>query len=77
MTHIKIVAGMRLPGSHALTENEVAWVEFIRLASCETDPVPTLSRVQVLRQMFPDGWEQVGSKTSVETGKIAGATEHP
>ena len=35
-----------------LTENERAWVEFIRLTSRDTDPGPTLERVQQLRKMF-------------------------
>ena len=36
----------------AITPNELAWIEFIRLASGDTDPPPTLSRVQRLRQIF-------------------------
>lgn len=36
----------------AITPNELAWIEFIRLASGDTDPAPTLDRVQRLRQIF-------------------------
>jgi hypothetical protein len=35
-----------------LTENERAWIEFIRLASHDTDSKPTLERVQQLQKMF-------------------------
>lgn len=32
-----------------LTDNERAWVGFIRLISKDTDPAPTLARVQGVR----------------------------
>jgi hypothetical protein len=32
-----------------LTDNERAWVGFIRLISNDTDPAPTLARVQGVR----------------------------
>ena len=32
-----------------LTENERAWIGFIRLISKDTDPAPTLARVQGVR----------------------------
>ena len=35
-----------------LTANEVAWLEFLRLASQGTDPPVTLHRVQRLRTIF-------------------------
>lgn len=35
-----------------LTENERAWIEFIRLVSRDQDPKPTLERVQQLQKMF-------------------------
>jgi hypothetical protein len=38
----------------ALTRNERAWVEFLRLASGDTDPAPTLKTVQLLQAMFRD-----------------------
>lgn len=37
--------------SKPITENERAWIEFIRLTSCDTDPVPTLEIVQRLRSI--------------------------
>lgn len=38
----------------AITPNELAWISFIRIASCDTDPPPTLRRVQVLRRLLQD-----------------------
>ena len=35
-----------------ITENERAWIEFLRLTSDDTDPAPTLERVQKLRNIF-------------------------
>jgi hypothetical protein len=35
-----------------LTENELAWVDFVRLISNGTDPGPTLKRVQLLRRVL-------------------------
>lgn len=35
-----------------LTSNERFWLEVIRLASWDSDPAPTLERVQRLRQIF-------------------------
>ena len=35
-----------------LTANEHAWIEFIRLISSDSDPRPTLARVQALRRLF-------------------------
>jgi hypothetical protein len=52
MIDVMTVEGVRLPSGRALTENEWAWVTFLRLASCEADPVPTLGRVQTLRGVF-------------------------
>ena len=34
-----------------LTENERAWVEFLRTISLGRDPGPTLRRVQLLRRV--------------------------
>jgi len=45
------------PGSAAdasITQNELAWISFIRIASYDTDPPPTLRRVQVLRRLLQD-----------------------
>ena len=38
--------------SQALTENEGAWIEFLRLISRNMDPPPTLRGVQALRLGF-------------------------
>jgi len=35
-----------------LTSNEHFWLEVIRLASWDSDPAPTLERVQRLRRLF-------------------------
>lgn len=34
-----------------LTENERSWLEFLRMISLESDPAPTLRRVQLLRRI--------------------------
>ena len=35
-----------------LSENERAWIEFIRVITCGSDPAPTLARVSALRALF-------------------------
>lgn len=35
-----------------ITQNERAWIEIIRLASWDSDPKPTLARVQQVRRAF-------------------------
>lgn len=35
-----------------LTQNERFWLEVIRLSSWDSDPAPTLERVQQLRRIF-------------------------
>ena len=37
---------------HEITPNERFWIETIRLASRDTDPAPTLARVQEFRLIF-------------------------
>jgi hypothetical protein len=37
--------------AEALTENERAWLRFLRDVSKGTDPAPTLRRVQLLRRI--------------------------
>jgi len=34
-----------------LTENERAWLVFLRMISLDRDPAPTLRRVQLLRRV--------------------------
>lgn len=38
-------------GGPELTENEVAWIEFLRMIGQGRDPAPTLRRVQLLRRV--------------------------
>jgi hypothetical protein len=38
----------------AITPNEHFWLEVIRLASWDSDPAPTLEKVQKLRMIFQD-----------------------
>ncbi|MDZ7710636.1 MAG: hypothetical protein U5K36_11695 [Roseovarius sp.] len=38
-------------GPEDLTDNEVAWVEFLRMVGNGRDPRPTLRRVQLLRRL--------------------------
>lgn len=35
-----------------LTRHEVGWIEFLRLASNDSDPAPTLARVQALQRIL-------------------------
>jgi len=52
MTHTPV--SIFHPGLEDLTENERAWVGFLRLITQDTDPAPTLARVQALRCVFSD-----------------------
>ena len=38
-------------GSNELSENEAAWIDFLRLISNGRDLAPTLRRVQLLRRV--------------------------
>jgi hypothetical protein len=40
------------PTMHALSDNEIAWIEFLRLLSHDRVPSPTLAAVQALRLAF-------------------------
>ena len=66
MTGLKqSTAGFRVPSSHPLTENELAWIAFLRLITDDTDPVPTLVRIQAFRQ----AWQASGlHKAPIESG---------
>jgi hypothetical protein len=50
MTHAP--ASIFHPELEDLTENERAWIGFLRLITQDTDPAPTLARVQALRCVF-------------------------
>ena len=52
MVNVRLVDRCTAPG---LTENEAAWIEFIRLISCGTDPGPTLAAVQALCRALTPG----------------------
>ncbi len=45
-------ASIFTPELQDLTENERAWVGFLRLITSDTDPAPTLARVQAMRCVF-------------------------
>jgi len=52
MTHAP--ASIFHPELEDLTENERAWVGFLRLITQDIDPAPTLARVQALRCVFSE-----------------------
>lgn len=52
---------MPRPDLRPLTQNERFWLETIRLASWDTDPAPTLERVQQLRRIF-EPFERGGTR---------------
>lgn len=37
-----------------LSENEKAWIEFIRIISCGRDPAPTPARICALRSLLDE-----------------------
>jgi len=51
---IRAPSSVFTPALQDLTENERAWIGFLRLIVEDTDPPPTLSRVQALRRAFSD-----------------------
>ena len=46
------ISRMKAAWSKSITGNERAWIEFIRLASRDSDPAPTLEMVQKVRLLF-------------------------
>ena len=50
--HGRLGFGGAPKGMHDLTENERAWIEFLRLISNGCDPALTLRDVQLLRQIM-------------------------
>lgn len=48
-------ASFRLPPDHPPTENELAWVRFLRLLTDDRVPSLTLRHVQELRRMLTRG----------------------
>lgn len=43
--------GFQLPNDRDLSANERAWIEFLRIITGNSDPAPTLPRVQALRRL--------------------------
>ncbi len=54
----------RLPSDCPVTENELAWIGFLRLVSDDSDPAPTLKHVQLLRRLLMEA-------THISEGKDA------
>ncbi len=50
-TNAMSASGFRLPSDQPISENERAWIDFLRLVSCDSDPAPTLRCVQAMRQL--------------------------
>ena len=64
-----VVAGFRILSDRPISQNERAWIDFLRLASCDSDPAPTLRHVQAMRQLVGgcvDCESGVGKSSCVE-----------
>ena len=48
----EVIADPHAPTMLVLTRHEVGWIEFLRLASNDSDPAPTLARVQALQRIL-------------------------
>lgn len=46
----RVIEGCKLPSTNPLTENELAWIEFLRIVYDDTVPVPNFDQVVSLRQ---------------------------
>lgn len=46
----RVVAGFKLPSATPISENEMLWIEMIRLIFDDLVPVPILPLVQALRE---------------------------
>ena len=55
MMHRRVVNGFKLPEYHSPTENELTWIEFLRIISNGTDPGFDLAASQMLQQFFRRG----------------------
>jgi hypothetical protein len=56
------------PKVDELTENERAWIGFLRLITRDTDPSPTLARVQAMRCVF----QTITHPTEIKVWKALG-----
>ncbi len=50
----KMQSSELMPSLEDITENERAWVGFLRLITNDLDPAPTLACVQAMRRVFLD-----------------------
>ena len=48
------VAGFNMPSERPISDNESAWIDFLRLVSRDSDPTPTLLCVQLLRLLIEE-----------------------
>lgn len=61
MTRERVEIDLGVPDDRLrLTANEKAWIEFLRLISCDRDPPLTLKAVQALRCALGRPWVTVG-----------------
>ena len=77
MTDRRHFQEFRLPSVHPLTENELAWIEFLRLVSGDRDPPPTLRLVQGVRRLLahePNGPSSGTAKVSAECARTSTAS---
>ena len=47
-------ASIFTPELQDLTENERAWIGFLRLITCDSDPAPNRARIQAMGRVFPN-----------------------
>lgn len=54
----------RMRRDRPISQNELYWIDVIRLASRDADPAPTLAITQALRLVFQRGVPDVGWQTA-------------
>lgn len=47
----RVVEGCKLPSAGPITHDEMAWIEFLRIAYDDAVPAPTFDQVVLLRRM--------------------------
>lgn len=55
MTSVTNTARSTRRSERDVTENEMAWIEFLRLLSRDTDPPITLAAIQIVRKLLRRG----------------------
>lgn len=50
-TERRVIEGCKLPSTDPLTGNELAWIEFLRIAYADQVPAPNFDQVVQLRQI--------------------------